>query len=327
MSIQLPLSQTWPDPALYAAPAQPQRTDKVTAVAPTGSQSGNTGSTDTKATQHGPTDKAAKNTLFADSEEGASFWDFLDVINPLQHIPVVSTIYREITGDEIGAGARVLGGAMFGPLGLISGALDVAMSEITGDTLGGHVVAMFSGDETTDGQPETALASAEGATPPSSNGVMTAADSGILLPLSPAPRNAISTATPPAPSLPATADTATLLAAQEAGSTPAATALKQPGYMPLKRDEPTFMPLGNQPHAMPLNPAAPTRPSAAATASAAIADTSTLPPAAVAAMPPGGIQPDPASILRAMAQQGLTIETVPLTRPSSTAQDDETNAG
>ncbi|MGB6086494.1 MAG: hypothetical protein WBF74_07845, partial [Parvibaculum sp.] len=30
------------------------------------------------------------------------FSDFLDVINPLQHIPIVSSIYRELTGDELG---------------------------------------------------------------------------------------------------------------------------------------------------------------------------------------------------------------------------------
>ena len=43
--------------------------------------------------------------------DGLTFGDVLDVINPLQHIPVVSTIYRAITGDEISPGARVAGGA------------------------------------------------------------------------------------------------------------------------------------------------------------------------------------------------------------------------
>lgn len=48
-------------------------------------------------------------SLFGD--DGLNFWDFLDIINPLQHIPVISTIYRQITGDEIGAAAKVIGGA------------------------------------------------------------------------------------------------------------------------------------------------------------------------------------------------------------------------
>src|SRR3546814_15608721 len=30
---------------------------------------------------------------------GFSFGDFLDIINPIQHIPIVPTIYRAITGD------------------------------------------------------------------------------------------------------------------------------------------------------------------------------------------------------------------------------------
>ena len=33
-------------------------------------------------------------------EDGFDFWDVLDVINPLQHIPFVNTLYREMTGDE-----------------------------------------------------------------------------------------------------------------------------------------------------------------------------------------------------------------------------------
>ena len=34
-------------------------------------------------------------------QQNFSFWDFLDIINPLQHIPIVSNIYRSLTGDEI----------------------------------------------------------------------------------------------------------------------------------------------------------------------------------------------------------------------------------
>ena len=57
------------------------------------------------------------------------FADFLDVINPLQHIPIVSSIYRAITGDEINGPARVLGGALFGgPLGLVAGIIDAITS-------------------------------------------------------------------------------------------------------------------------------------------------------------------------------------------------------
>jgi hypothetical protein len=48
--------------------------------------------------------------------EGFSFWDLLDVVNPLQHIPVVGTVYRAVTGDKISNFSRIAGGAVFGGL-------------------------------------------------------------------------------------------------------------------------------------------------------------------------------------------------------------------
>ena len=50
--------------------------------------------------------------------DGFSFGDLIDIINPLHHIPVLGTLYRKITSDEIDPAARVAGGALFGgPLG------------------------------------------------------------------------------------------------------------------------------------------------------------------------------------------------------------------
>ena len=43
-------------------------------------------------------------------EDGFNFFDLLDIINPLQHIPILSGLYRKITGDEISPGARMMGG-------------------------------------------------------------------------------------------------------------------------------------------------------------------------------------------------------------------------
>ena len=85
-------------------------------------------------------------------EDGFTFDDFLDIINPLQHIPVVSSFYREITGDSIAPGPRVLGAALFsgGPIGAAVSAaaalIDVVMESETGKDIGGHVMAMFDGD-------------------------------------------------------------------------------------------------------------------------------------------------------------------------------------
>lgn len=47
---------------------------------------------------------------FWSGDEGLTFGEFLDVINPLQHLPIISSIYRAATGDEISLGARLLGG-------------------------------------------------------------------------------------------------------------------------------------------------------------------------------------------------------------------------
>jgi hypothetical protein len=81
-------------------------------------------------------------------EDGFGFDDLIDVINPLQHIPVISSIYRWITGDEISPAANVAGGALFGgPIGMAGAMASVAIEEATGDDLGGHAMAMLFGDE------------------------------------------------------------------------------------------------------------------------------------------------------------------------------------
>lgn len=71
--------------------------------------------------------KAAKS---GNAEQEFSFWDLLDVVNPLQHIPVVNNIYREVTGDKIGNFARIAGGAVFGGvLGVASGVANAVYAE------------------------------------------------------------------------------------------------------------------------------------------------------------------------------------------------------
>ncbi len=80
-------------------------------------------------------------------EDELSFWDLLDVINPLQHIPVVSSIYRHFSGDEISAPARLAGGFLFGGvIGMASSAVSVGFEEITGDDIGGHIMAALDPD-------------------------------------------------------------------------------------------------------------------------------------------------------------------------------------
>lgn len=104
--------------------------------------------------------------MFAEGEDSPSFWDVLDIINPLQHIPIVSDIYQELTGDKIGVAARVAGGTLFGgPVGLIASLVDCSIEQSTGKDAGGHVLALFKDDESTvPGEaPATMLAAADAA--------------------------------------------------------------------------------------------------------------------------------------------------------------------
>lgn len=79
-------------------------------------------------------------------EDGPRFGDFLDTINPLQHIPGVSTVYRALTGDAISPGARIAGGGIFGgPLGFLSGLVNTMIENATGRDVGDHMLAMLPG--------------------------------------------------------------------------------------------------------------------------------------------------------------------------------------
>jgi len=96
--------------------------------------------------------------------DGLSFKDVIDTINPLQHLPVISAIYREITGDRPGAGARMVGAALYGgPIGLFGEVVNCAIDDSTGNDVGGHVVAFLGrqfSDPAPDGAPATMLAEA-----------------------------------------------------------------------------------------------------------------------------------------------------------------------
>jgi hypothetical protein len=76
-----------------------------------------------------------------------SFHDFLDVINPLQHLPVVSTLYRWITGDAIGAVPRMVGDALYGgPIGFVTGLINAEVKQESGKDVGEQVIALLGGD-------------------------------------------------------------------------------------------------------------------------------------------------------------------------------------
>ncbi|AWK88233.1 hypothetical protein [Azospirillum thermophilum] len=81
------------------------------------------------------------------SDRGLSFGDLVDAVNPLQHLPVVSSVYREVSGDNIGLAARLAGGFIFGgPIGLLASAGMAAFESISGDTPLGHLASLADGD-------------------------------------------------------------------------------------------------------------------------------------------------------------------------------------
>ena len=80
--------------------------------------------------------------------DGFTFGDLLDLINPLRHVPIVSTLYRSATGDDISPGASIAGGGLFGGVfGLVSAVVNVMLKEATGSDIGERVVALFDGDD------------------------------------------------------------------------------------------------------------------------------------------------------------------------------------
>jgi hypothetical protein len=99
-----------------------------------------------------PTDKAV---LAARSRPWSgdhfSFHDLLDIINPLQHLPIISTIYRYVTGDDIGAVPRIVGDTLYGgPIGFITGVVGATLKQESGEDAGEHMIAMITGKPGTD---------------------------------------------------------------------------------------------------------------------------------------------------------------------------------
>lgn len=72
-----------------------------------------------------------------------SFYDVLDIINPLQHIPIVSNLYQAMSGDTIGSIANVAGSTLFG--GPVGGAIAFA-SEVADSIFGNDEPAQLKPD-------------------------------------------------------------------------------------------------------------------------------------------------------------------------------------
>lgn len=150
--------------------------------------------TKTAASEHAGSKLASAVTADTDPAKPAEktfFDEVLDVINPLQHLPIVSTLYRAETHDAISAIPRILGGALYGgPIGAATSAIDSLFAWATGKDFGATVLALVDGNEA-DAPDNTATQLAAVAKPSS----VSAADGGEARTVSNTTPNGILTAT------------------------------------------------------------------------------------------------------------------------------------
>jgi hypothetical protein len=94
----------------------------------------------------GETDDTARKRAW--KGDSFSFRDLIDIINPLQHLPIVSTLYRWVTGDAIGALPRIIGDGIYGgPIGLVTGLFNAEIKQESGKDAGEHMIALLGGGE------------------------------------------------------------------------------------------------------------------------------------------------------------------------------------
>lgn len=88
-----------------------------------------------------------------------SFKDLLDIVNPLQHLPIIGSIYRYLTGDEPSGGARIVGDALYGgPIGFGVGVVTTMLTDSKGEDLGEQVLADVFGSRGDAAHTKTQLA-------------------------------------------------------------------------------------------------------------------------------------------------------------------------
>jgi len=92
---------------------------------------------------------------------GFSFKDLIDMVNPLQHIPVIGTLYRHITGDAINTVPKIAGDTLYGGLeGFAGSVADTIFEKITGKSFGDTIYDMAANlfDGSSGDAPATAVA-------------------------------------------------------------------------------------------------------------------------------------------------------------------------
>lgn len=104
------------------------------------------------------TEPAFKLSLTSDEKTGSvakanekpfGFGDLFDMVNPLHHIPVLGSIYRNISGDTIRGPGQVIGGALFGgPLGAAASMINMIVKHDTGQDITDHALNFAFSKET-----------------------------------------------------------------------------------------------------------------------------------------------------------------------------------
>ena len=82
-------------------------------------------------------------------DDGFSFGDVIDMINPLHHLPVIGTLYRKLTGDTIKPVSDIIGGAIFGgPVGAVGSTVNAVVRSTTGKDIAENAFALAGFDVT-----------------------------------------------------------------------------------------------------------------------------------------------------------------------------------
>ncbi len=91
---------------------------------------------------------SATGTASTGAQPHESFFQHLwNVVNPLQHVPVIGTIYRAITGEHLDAVEKIAGDSLYGGIwGAISSVADVAFEGLTGKSFEDTALALFKSD-------------------------------------------------------------------------------------------------------------------------------------------------------------------------------------
>lgn len=83
-------------------------------------------------------------------EDGLTFRDVLDAINPLNHIPIVSDILKGATGHQVSSASRLIGGTLMGgPIGFVTALASVIFEDAAGASPAEAAYAALSDDGTT----------------------------------------------------------------------------------------------------------------------------------------------------------------------------------